>query len=155
MTCLADDSGLVVDALGGEPGVRSARFAGVEGRRNDVDSANNRLLLDRLGNTPVDKRTARFVCAMVLFAPATTGRSTNVPIVVQGTIEGYILTLEEAGDDARGRGRNGFGYDPLFLVPSLGRTTAELDPPDKNRISHRGNAARLMWKRLRDSAFVA
>ena len=147
MVCLADDSGLVVDALGGEPGVRSARFAGIEGGRAEVDPVNNRLLMDRLGDTPIDKRTTRFVCAMVLIAPAPGPAS--AAIVVRGTIEGRILTRDEAGSDARGRGRNGFGYDPLFLVPSLGRTTAELKPEHKNRISHRGNAARLMWERMK------
>ena len=153
MSCLADDSGLEVDALGGEPGVRSARFAGIEGGRAEVDPANNRLLIDRLGDTPIDNRTARFVCAMVLVAPA--NAPAGAEIVVRGTLEGRVLTRDEAGGDARGRGGNGFGYDPLFLVPSLGRTTAELDPAHKNRISHRGNAARAMWQWLCEAVGTA
>ena len=149
LPCLADDSGLEVDALGGEPGVRSARYAGVRGPRRVVDPANNKLLLERLGDTPADRRTARFVCAMALvFNPSQCrGRSNTV----RGTVEGRILLPAAAADPAQphlGRGTNGFGYDPLFFVPELGKTTAELAPHEKNAISHRGRAARLMWARL-------
>lgn len=143
--CLADDSGLEVDALGGEPGVISARYSGATGGRDVVDPANNRLLLERLGDTPADQRIARFVCVMALCQPG----ETEPVAVVRGTIEGRILTRDEAGVDARGRGDNGFGYDPLFLVPALGKTTAELSPEHKNRISHRGDASRKMWAKLR------
>lgn len=144
--CLADDSGLEVDALGGEPGIRSARYAGLTGPRSVVDPANNRLLLERLGETPAERRTARFVCAMALARPGAT------LTVVRGAVEGRILMPHETTDPAhpeRGRGANGFGYDPLFLLPERGKTTAELSPAEKNAISHRGNAARKMWERLR------
>jgi XTP/dITP diphosphohydrolase len=146
MHCIADDSGLEVDALGGGPGVRSARYANATGPRPAIDTANNKLMLEQLGKTPIEQRTARFICAMALCGPS---ESSSDPVTVRGTIEGRILTLAEAGPGGRGRGENGFGYDPLFLVPRLGRTTAELSSRDKNRISHRGQAARLMWQALR------
>ncbi|MEX0776617.1 MAG: non-canonical purine NTP pyrophosphatase [Phycisphaeraceae bacterium] len=151
MLCLADDSGLAVDALGGAPGVRSARYAGVDGPRSVVDPANNRLLLERLASVPIERRTARFVCAMALAGPGLAQ-----PIIVCGTVEGRILLPQEAADPSqphRGRGGNGFGYDPLFLIPELGKTTAELEPQHKNALSHRGKATRLMRQRLR--AFLA
>lgn len=143
--CLADDSGLEVDALGGQPGVRSARYAGVAGPRSAVDLANNRLLLQNLCAVPAAQRSARFVCAMALFAPD----GPRQHALVRGTIEGRILEPREAADPAkpeRGRGHYGFGYDPLFFLPDLGKTAAELPPEHKNRISHRGQAARLMWR---------
>ncbi len=129
---LADDSGLEVDALGGLPGVRSARFAG----EGSSDSENNAELMRRLaaiGPTPI---TARFRCAMALFDP------TNDAIeIVNGSCEGTI-TLEP-------RGTNGFGYDPLFVVTELGtRTMAQLSAEEKNAISHRGKALRAMLPRL-------
>lgn len=146
--CLADDSGLEVDALGGEPGVRSARYSNLSGPRHVVDPANNRLLLERLAKVPVPKRGARFICAMALAAP-----DVVKPLAeVRGVVEGRIIVPEAAADLAhpeRGRGRNGFGYDPLFLIPSLGKTTAELDPEHKNAVSHRGQAVRLMAERMR------
>jgi XTP/dITP diphosphohydrolase len=147
MLCLADDSGLEVDALGGEPGVYSARYAGVAGPRSVVDPANNRLLLERLKDVPLHERTARFVCAMALCKP---GRLSPLALV-RGTVEGRILLPEEGSDPAHpecGRGTNGFGYDPLFYVDDLGCTTAELEPQAKNTISHRGRATRLMLARL-------
>ncbi len=142
MTCLADDSGLEVDALGGEPGVRSARYAGVAGGRDVADPANNALLLERLGEMPTEQRTARFVCVMALAEP-----SGEVLATERGTIEGRIIGPNEAS-----RGKNGFGYDPLFVVPELGKTSAELSAEHKNRISHRGAASRLMYERLREIA---
>jgi len=148
---LADDSGLEVDALGGEPGVRSARYAGAEGPRSTVDPANNALLLERLGTTPVERRSARFVCAMALAAGPSANGAASVIAAVRGTIEGRILGPGDEGfapGDSAGRGGNGFGYDPLFLVRELGRTTAELSPQEKNRISHRGQAARKMWRHM-------
>ena len=120
MLCLADDSGLQVDALGGRPGVHSARYAGVRGPRSAADRANN---------------------ALVLCGPGDTGALASV----RGTVEGRIIGPAEAP-----RGEHGFGYDPLFLVPQLGRTTAELTPGEKNAISHRGRAAHLMWMRIRE-----
>jgi len=145
--CLADDSGIEVDALGGEPGVISARYAGAGGDRTDRDLANNRKLLEKLEDTPIEQRTARFVCVMVLWDP---GQGTAAASV-RGTVEGRIITGDEAADPARperGRGDNGFGYDPLFVLPDRGITTAELPAAEKNAISHRGHAARAMRDRL-------
>ncbi len=147
LPCLADDSGLEVDALGGQPGVRSARYAGLSGPRDVVDPANNRLLLQRLAGVPAHERTARFVCAMALCRP---GRLAPLALV-RGTVEGRILTPDETADHAhpeRGRGTHGFGYDPLFYVDDVGCTTAELEPARKNAISHRGRATRLMLARI-------
>ncbi|MEX0653430.1 MAG: non-canonical purine NTP pyrophosphatase [Phycisphaeraceae bacterium] len=155
LPCLADDSGLAVDALAGEPGVRSARYSGASGPRAEVDLANNRLLLDRLGDTPAAERTARFVCVMALAEPGDGGQARAT---VRGTVEGRILLPAEAADPSqpeRGRGANGFGYDPLFFVPDLGRTTAELSPEAKNRISHRGHAARGMYEKLIELGLVS
>jgi len=122
ISALADDSGLEVDALGGLPGVRSARFAG-----ETADyAANNRRLQAVLKGLPEEDRAARFVCAACL---AEAGGET---FTVRGTLEGRII--EEP------RGSSGFGYDPLFLVPEYGRTLAELGPGVKNRISHRARA---------------
>ncbi|MEM1012692.1 MAG: RdgB/HAM1 family non-canonical purine NTP pyrophosphatase [Planctomycetota bacterium] len=129
---LADDSGLAVDALGGKPGVHSARFANMH-NAGSGDEANNALLLRRLANVPDDRRGARFVCVLAL-ADAT-GR---ILMTAEGDVRGTILREP--------RGSNGFGYDPLFFVPSLRKTTAELSPEDKAAISHRGQASR----RLRD-----
>jgi XTP/dITP diphosphohydrolase len=141
LLCLADDSGLEVDALGGEPGVRSARYAAVAGPRSVVDPANNRLLLERLRDVPPERRMARFICTMAL-----AGRDDEIVATARGVVEGRILG--PSGVDYRGRGSNGFGYDPLFLIPDLGKTTAELSAEEKNAISHRGRAARLMWRQL-------
>ena len=163
---LADDSGLEVDALGGAPGVISARYAGVTGGRAFVDPANNEKLLRELGDTPAEQRTARFVCAMALaFDEREPGRvcmldeveqrnEGGILAVVRGTVEGRILGPGDCGctgDPAayrRGRGTHGFGFDPIFLLPARGMTTAELTPEQKNAISHRGCAARRMWERL-------
>jgi XTP/dITP diphosphohydrolase len=130
LTTLADDSGLEVDRLGGEPGVRSARFAGVHGD----DRANNTKLIDLLRGVPQVERTARFRCAIVV----ADGRS--VLARAEGSLEGLIIDPP--------RGRNGFGYDPHFLVSAVDKTTAELDPEHKNRISHRGLALRSIRKSL-------
>ncbi len=123
---LADDSGLVVDALGGAPGVRSARYAG----QPKDDAANNRKLIANLRGVPPDRRTARFCCAMALVTPE------KVLAETTGTVEGLIC------DEPRGD--NGFGYDPHFLLPELGRTMAELSREQKHAISHRGRALRAM-----------
>ena len=127
---LADDSGLEVDCLDGLPGVRSARFAG----RHGDDRANNTRLIQLLDGVPADARTARFRCAVVV------ADSDAVLARAVGQIEGLIIDQP--------RGHNGFGYDPHFLVPELGRTTAELDPDHKNRISHRGQALRAICDAL-------
>ena len=129
--CLADDSGLAVDALGGEPGVRSARYAGVGATRAERDEANNAKLRRELqGVAPAD-RTARFICSMCLADAGGT-----VVAETTGAVEGVI------GDAPRGH--NGFGYDPLFELPQLGCTSAELPPEKKNALSHRAEALRTM-----------
>lgn len=136
--CLADDSGLVVDALGGAPGVYSARYAAddcpPDAKRDVLDAANNAKLLRELAGLPDEKRTARFVCHLALAV------GQNVVIETDGAVEGRI-GYEPAGE-------NGFGYDPLFFVPELGCTTAQLSPERKNRISHRGLAVRRFAERL-------
>ncbi|MHC4948971.1 MAG: RdgB/HAM1 family non-canonical purine NTP pyrophosphatase [Planctomycetota bacterium] len=137
--CLADDSGLEVDALGGEPGVRSARYAGVGATRPERDAANNRLLLERLRDVPAPRRTARFVCAMCLADPD--GR---VVAETRGTFDGVIAETPA--------GANGFGYDPLLHLADAGCTSAELAPEAKNARSHRGAAARAMAERLEGSS---
>lgn len=129
---LADDSGLEIDYLNKEPGIYSARYAG-EDTSYDIK---NQMLLDRLEGVPREQRTARFVCAIAAVVP---GRD---PIVVRGTIEGYI------GD--RPAGENGFGYDPIFYVPDLNCSTAELSMEAKNARSHRGNALRAMREKLKE-----
>lgn len=119
---LADDSGLEVDVLSGEPGVHSARYAGADGD----EAANNAKLVRKLRGVPMERRTARFRCVVAL------AYGKDVIAVAHGAIEGVIV------DEARGR--NGFGYDPHFLVPEFGVTTAEMPREQKNRISHRGRA---------------
>lgn len=133
---LADDSGLEVDALGGAPGVRSARFAG----RHGDDAANNALLLERLAGVPAQRRGARFVCALALARP-----DGSLALEVEGEVRGRIL--------GAARGTGGFGYDPLFLFTEAGfaetgRPFGELDPAAKARVSHRGRALRLLADRL-------
>jgi XTP/dITP diphosphohydrolase len=128
---LADDSGLVVDALGGAPGVNSARFSGDRAKgvdRHVIDRRNWEKLLSLLKGVPSEKRTARFVCCLCLASPD------EVLIETQGTVEG-LITAEPAG-------AGGFGYDPVFLVPQFGRTVAQLGDDEKNALSHRGNAMR-------------
>ena len=127
---IADDSGLCVDALDGAPGIYSARFSGVHGD----DKANNRLLLEKLENVPDGARGAHYTCAIALVWP-----------------DGRTLTAEDYlfGEIARDeRGTNGFGYDPLFLLPELGKRTAEISAEEKNRISHRGKALRRLVEKL-------
>lgn len=129
--CLADDSGLEVDALGGEPGVRSARYASASGTRADRDAANNAKLFAQLKGVPTGRRAARFVCAMCLAE-----RNGTVIAETRGTFEGVIADAP--------RGSNGFGYDPLMYLPDAGCTSAQLTPEQKNARSHRGEAARKM-----------
>ena len=123
---LADDSGLEIDYLEGAPGIYSARFAG-EDTSYDIK---NRIFLDKLEGVPDEQRTARFVCAIAAAFPD------GEVETVRGTIEGQI------GHEIAGE--NGFGYDPIFYVPEYGCTTAEMDPVQKNELSHRGNALRAM-----------
>jgi XTP/dITP diphosphohydrolase len=135
LPALADDSGLCVPALGGEPGVHSAYYAGRAGGREERDARNNARLLERLG----DERAAYYCCVMALLGRHDEPR----PIVAEGIWHGEIARAP--------RGANGFGYDPLFLLPERGMTAAELDPGEKNRISHRGLAAARLLALLRDA----
>lgn len=137
--CVAEDSGIEVDALAGAPGVFSARYAGVQGSREQRDQANNEKLLRELSKLGDVSRAARFVCAMCLVDA--TGK---VLFETRGTYEGVIADQP--------RGENGFGYDPLLLIPELGRTSAQLTPDEKNARSHRGQAARALAKFLARSA---
>jgi XTP/dITP diphosphohydrolase len=133
LPAIADDSGLEVDALGGEPGIYSARYAGPQA----TDADNNRKLLDALSHLPPDRKTARFQCLMVYLRHA----QDPTPIICQGTWEGRILDAP--------RGSNGFGYDPLFFVPGQGCASAELPPERKNQLSHRGQALHQLLEKLR------
>jgi XTP/dITP diphosphohydrolase len=127
---LAEDSGIEVDALGGRPGARSARYSG------GGDEENNRKLLRELEGVPKARRTCRYRCA------AAFASGDEVLFVTEGTFEGVVLREP--------RGRGGFGYDPLVWVPSLRRSVAELPPEEKNRISHRAVALGEMRERLRE-----
>lgn len=132
LPAIADDSGLAVDALAGDPGVRSARYAG----ESATDADNNRRLLAALQEVPAAERTARFHCVIVLVRQA----GDPAPLICSGTWEGLILEAP--------RGSNGFGYDPLFFVPALGRASAELTPAEKARHSHRAQALRALLQLL-------
>ena len=130
---IADDSGLVVDCLQSAPGVHSARYAGEKA----TDSDNLKKLLQAVEKFSAEERTARFQCAMVYLR----SESDPSPLISVGTWEGRISMAE--------RGRHGFGYDPIFLVTDLKRTSAELEPQEKNRLSHRGQALRQLVEQLR------
>jgi XTP/dITP diphosphohydrolase len=128
---IADDSGLEVDALGGAPGVKSARFSGEKTINDDgtlIDHRNIAKVLELLEDVPEEKRTARFFCCLCLASPE------QILIETEGTLEGLITNREI--------GKNGFGYDPIFYVPHLNKTAAQLTREEKNAISHRGNAIR-------------
>jgi XTP/dITP diphosphohydrolase len=133
LPALADDSGIEVDALGGAPGVRSARWAG----EPCDDGRNNEKMLREMALVPAEKRAARYRCAAAFVDVAG-----NLEVVRSGACEGVLLT------EARGTG--GFGYDPLFFIPALGRTMAEIDLAEKNRLSHRAAAFRALAQALRD-----
>lgn len=135
LPAIADDSGIEVDALNGRPGIYSARYSG-EGAN---DSANNQKLLKELNGIPEEKRTARYHCVLAFMRHA----EDPTPILCHCSWEGRILT------EARGEG--GFGYDPLFFLPDLQCTAAELDKAEKNRVSHRGRAMQLLLQALRES----
>lgn len=130
---IADDSGLMVDALNGAPGIHSARFSG------KGDQANNELLMEKLKGLPTEKRTARFVTSVVCIFP-----EQNDEIVTNGVCEGY-MTEEPHGD-------GGFGYDPYFFYPPLNKTFSELSHDEKNAVSHRGKAMRAFAKELEKAA---
>jgi XTP/dITP diphosphohydrolase len=131
LPALADDSGLVVPALGGAPGIRSARYAGEHGN----DAANNEALLAALADR--EDRQAHFYCALVLLRHA----EDPAPLIATARWAGVILRQP--------RGEGGFGYDPLFYLPEFGQTAAELAPADKNRVSHRGRAMAELLQQLR------
>lgn len=131
---MADDSGIEVDALGGAPGVHSARYSGEHAN----DEKNTALLLRNMENVPDGKRTARYWCVMVYMRSA----SDPTPIICQASWEGIIIREK--------RGTNGFGYDPVFLIPELGKTAAEVSLEVKNSMSHRAKAIKMMTERLRE-----
>jgi XTP/dITP diphosphohydrolase len=131
VTCLAEDSGLEVDALGGAPGVHSARYSGTTGSRDERDRANNEKLLRELEGVPAERRQARFVCTLALAEP-----DGAIQAEARGTYEGRIAFAAQ--------GTNGFGYDPLLFLPDRGCTSAELSPSEKHARSHRGLALRKL-----------
>lgn len=131
MVVIADDSGLVVDALGGEPGIYSSRYMG----EDTPYEVKNREIIKRLSDVEGEDRSARFVCAIAAVLPG------GKELSALGTIEGVIAHEPY--------GQGGFGYDPIFMVPELGKTTAELAPDEKNEISHRGKALRAMCDLLK------
>ena len=128
---IADDSGLVIDALDGAPGVKSARFSGAKSDdKNLIDHQNVAKVLELLEGVPTEKRTARFVCCLCLASPE------EILIETEGELQG-LITEDPIGE-------NGFGYDPIFFVPDLQKTGAQLNMQEKNAISHRGNAIRKL-----------
>ncbi len=137
---LADDSGLEVDALNGAPGVRSARFAADAGltdspdANDNTDVWNNMVLLQRLATIPASQRTARYRCVLAA------ARDGNIVDTAEGSVEGFILEAP--------RGTGGFGYDPLFFLPELDRTMAEIDLSTKLSLSHRGRALKALLAKL-------
>ncbi len=139
LPALADDSGLIVDALGGAPGLKSARYAGVQGDH----AANIARLLAALAGVPPAQRTARFYCVIVLLRHAEDPQ----PLIAEGAWEGLILEAP--------RGGGGFGYDPVFLDPAQQLSAAEMDPALKHRLSHRGQALARLLERLRENPIPA
>jgi XTP/dITP diphosphohydrolase len=137
LPAIADDSGLEVDALGGRPGLHSARYAGPDAD----DRANNERLLGELAGIPDGRRRARYRCAMVFIRRA----SDPAPVIAQAAWEGRIGTVP--------RGAGGFGFDPLFMVADDGRTAAEMPAAEKNRVSHRGQALRLLASRMNQAGW--
>ncbi|RYZ96857.1 MAG: RdgB/HAM1 family non-canonical purine NTP pyrophosphatase, partial [Moraxellaceae bacterium] len=132
LPAIADDSGIEVDALNGRPGIYSARYAGTDAN----DEANNAKLLRELQSLPTERRTARYHAVLAFMRHA----EDPTPILCHGTWEGIILSEP--------RGSNGFGYDPLFFVPTHNCAAAELDKAEKNKISHRGKAMQQLLERL-------
>jgi XTP/dITP diphosphohydrolase len=136
MIVMSDDSGLEVDALNKEPGIYSARYLG----KDTSYTEKNNNIIQRLEGVPDDKRTARFVCAVSAALP------NGEVLTVRGTMEGRI-GYEIAG-------ANGFGYDPIFFLPELGKTSAEISEEEKNELSHRGKALRMMAAKLRETGDI-
>ena len=145
LTVLADDSGLEVDALGGAPGVRSARYAEdrhyLTSRPLPTDHRNNLCLLDALATTRESDRTARYRCVLALV------RDGELLATASGSVEGQILAVP--------RGSGGFGYDPLFLLPDQGRTMAELAPEERQHVTHRGRALEALLASLPQTQAIA
>lgn len=133
MPALADDSGIEVDALNGRPGIYSARYSG------NGDDANNQKLLEEMKNVPDDQRTGRFRCCIVYMRHA----EDPSPLIADASWEGTIMHKLSGG--------NGFGYDPLFFVPTHGTSSAELSPDEKNAISHRGKALKQILQLMKDA----
>lgn len=131
---LADDSGIEVDALQGAPGIYSARFAGP----GSSDADNSQRLLEELAGLPPEERTARYWCVLAFMRHGLD----PTPVIVQASWEGQVLTQP--------RGLGGFGYDPLFWLPDLQQTAAELSKKEKNRVSHRGRASQALFKALQE-----
>ncbi|MEM8883701.1 MAG: RdgB/HAM1 family non-canonical purine NTP pyrophosphatase [Planctomycetota bacterium] len=132
--CLADDSGLVIPALNGEPGIYSARYAGEDA----TDEQNLQKVLQRLADEGLEQPEAYFQCSIAIAVPTITGP--EIVVETEGRVEGRIVHAP--------RGEHGFGYDPIFLLPELGVTTAELPPEEKNRLSHRAAALQKLAKKL-------
>ena len=137
LPALADDSGIAVDALNGEPGIYSARY-GFDETLDDWGRL--LLLLKNMENVPDGQRQAKFVCVITMVTPD--GKT----IQARGEIHGELL--REA------RGDNGFGYDPIFYYPPLGKTTAEMSPEDKNQVSHRANALKVFYDKLKEAGYA-
>ncbi len=133
LPAIADDSGIEVDALNGAPGIHSARYAGPDAS----DQANNAKLVQALAHIPEEERTARYRACLVYMRHA----EDPAPLIAEGEWEGRIISEP--------RGSGGFGYDPHFYIPELGKTGAELDPAEKNRISHRARALAVLLEKLR------
>ena len=137
LPALADDSGIAVDALNGEPGIYSARYGFDESLD---DWGRLKLLLKNTENVPDGERQAQFVCVITMVTPE------GETIQARGEIHGE-LTREA-------RGENGFGYDPIFFYPPLGKTTAELSPEEKNKVSHRANALKVFYDKLKEAGYA-
>jgi XTP/dITP diphosphohydrolase len=142
LPAFADDSGICVAALGGAPGVQSARYAGgPSGTREDQDARNNRKLIESLGGK--GDRRAHYYCVIVLVRHA----DDPEPLIAEGRWQGEVITVP--------RGAGGFGYDPYFLLPGLGRTAAELMPDEKNAVSHRGQAMQRLVEMLNYAQYLS
>lgn len=133
---IADDSGLEVEYLGGKPGIHTSRFLG----ENASDTERNCKLLEALKGVPIEKRRANFICAIAVVFPQ--GGS----FTVRGICQGYIALSP--------KGKNGFGYDPIFYLPEYNMTTAQMESKEKNKISHRGKAIRLMIEKLKKMGII-
>ena len=137
LPALADDSGIAVDALNGEPGIYSARY-GFDESLDDRGRLN--LLLKNTENVPDDKRQAKFVCVITLVTPQ------GQTIQARGEVHGMLLRAPA--------GENGFGYDPIFYYPPFGKSLAQVSPEEKNRVSHRANALKVFYKKLKEAGYA-